>query len=113
MLELTLAGIAIVCYILSMIFFKKAQVRRLWLFVFILTIIATFVSIAVMRFDKDGLLANATEMSELYFIYATVALLPAITLINLWMFRKVIWKVLRGQDIVLESNEEIAEHAKK
>ena len=58
-----------------------------------------------MHFDKSGLLADATEMSELYFIYSMVALLPAIAVINLWVFRSVIWKVLRGQDISEKDNK--------
>lgn len=105
MLELILAGLAIIGYIASMIFLKKTQVRRLWLILFIFIIISTCLGVSFMHFDKDGLLADAKEMSELYFIYSMIALLPAIALINLWVFRSVVWRVLRGQ--------EIGEHAKK
>lgn len=105
MLELILAGLAIIGYIASMIFLKKTQVRRLWLILFILIIISTCLGVSFMHFDKDGLLANATEMSELYFIYSMVALLPAIALINLWMFRSVICKVLRGKDLDDDSSD--------
>lgn len=99
MLESILAGLAIIVYIVSMIFLKKTQVRRLWLILFLLIILSTCLGVSYMHFDKDGLLANATEMSELYFIYSMVALLPAITLINLWMFRSIVWNVLCGREI--------------
>lgn len=105
MLELVLAGIAIIGYIVSMIFLKQTQVRRLWLILFVLIIISTCLGISFMHFDKDGLLANAKEMSELYFIYSMVALLPAITLINLWMFRSVVWKVICGKEITPSEDE--------
>lgn len=105
MLELILAGLAIISYIASMIFLKKTQVRRLWLILFIFIIISTCLGVSFMHFDKSGLLADATEMSELYFIYSMVALLPVIAVINFWVFRSVIWKVLSGQDISDKENK--------
>lgn len=104
MIELSLLLGAIVIYILTAIFMKKEQVRRLWLCLFLLIMIITVCSVTFMRFDQDGLLANAKEMSELYFVYFIVAVLPAITFINLWMFRSVIWKTICGKDVVLEKD---------
>ena len=99
---LIVVAIAVVVYILTALFMKKEQVRRLWFIAFFLLIIATACSVIFMQFDKDSLLANAKEMSELYIVYFLITLLPALALINLWMFRSVFWKVLRGKEIVLE-----------
>lgn len=101
-MELVMVVGAIVFYILTALLMKKEQVRKLWLSIFILTIVAALVSIVFLRFGSDDFMANAKTMWQLYFLYFTVAVLIAVSIINFWMFRSVIWKVMREKDVILE-----------
>lgn len=112
MVELSLLAGAIVIYVITALAMPKEKVRKFWFILFIIIMLGTVCCITFMRFDADGLLANAKEMSELYIIYFLVAILPAVAFINLWMFRKPIWRVLCGKDININMDEEAAK-AKK
>ncbi|GAA5097685.1 hypothetical protein [Wohlfahrtiimonas larvae] len=101
-MELVMVVGAVIFYILTALFMKKEQVRKLWLSILILTIVVAFGAIIFLRFGADDFMANAKTMWQLYFLYFAVAVLLAVAIINFWMFRAVIWKVMRGQDVVLE-----------
>lgn len=100
-MELIMVAGAIIFYIITALLMKKAQVRKLWLSIFLLTIVVTLGSIVFLRFGSDDFMANAKTMWQLYFLYFSVAILIAVAIINFWMFRSVIWKVMREKDIVL------------
>ena len=59
---LIVVAIAVVVYILTAVFMKKEQVRRLWFIAFFLLIIATACSVVFMQFDKDSLLASLNKV---------------------------------------------------
>ncbi len=103
-MELVMVVGAIVFYILTALFMKKEQVRKLWLSILMLTVIVAFGAIMFLRFGADDFMANAKTMWQLYFLYFAVAVLIAVSIINFWMFRSVIWKVMRGKDVVLEKD---------
>lgn len=108
-MEFILVAGAIVFYVLSAIFLKQEQVRKLWLSIFLLTNVVTFGIIVFMHFGQEDFMANAKTMWQLYLIYFNIAVMLAVAVINCWMFRSVVWKVLRGKPVVLETDAEIAD----
>lgn len=90
--------IAIVGYSISYFALSKTAVRKLWMSFFLVVFAVTTTTIFIVHFNTD-LLGTFKDMTELYFAYFLIILLLALSLINIWIYKKAIWNVLRGKAI--------------
>ncbi len=93
-----LFAIIAIGYIVSLFALSKTAVRKLWM-TFMLAIFAVAIAtVLIIHFNTD-LLGTFKDMTELYFAYFVIILLLAISLINIWIYKGAIWKVLRGKPL--------------
>jgi|SRR5699024_7568006 len=93
-----LFGIAVIAYIVSFFMLSKESIRKLWMSLFLIVFAVAIGTLLVVHFNTD-LLGTLKDMSEIYFAYFVITFLLILGLINIWVFKAVIWRVLRGKDL--------------
>ena len=81
-------------YILTSLMADKAVIRKVWLAAFLVSFVVTAVAVSFLRFSNQEVMMNATELSWYYILYLFASLMVVLGVINLWMFRKQVWKTL-------------------
>ncbi len=99
-------AVAVIGYIISFFLLSRENLRKLWMSLLLIAFVIMFVSLILVHFESTGFLADAKEMSEFYFVYFMIVSLVVIGLINIWAFKKVIWRVLTGKPLDFETAEE-------
>ncbi|GGZ93779.1 hypothetical protein DC083_07485 [Ignatzschineria ureiclastica] len=102
-------AIAVIGYIVSLFFLSKEGVKKLWMSLLLIAFVIMLVSLIVIRFDTSGFLADPKLMSEFYFAYFVIVALIVLGIVNIWAFKKVIWRVLTGKPLNFETPEELRE----
>ncbi len=93
-----LFGITVIAYIVSLFMLSKENIRKLWMSLFLVVFAVAVGTLLVVHFNTD-LLGTLKDMSEIYFAYFVITFLLILGLINIWVFKTVIWRVLRGKDL--------------
>ncbi|HIW06433.1 MAG TPA: hypothetical protein H9889_03790 [Candidatus Ignatzschineria merdigallinarum] len=93
-----LFGIVVIAYIVSFFMLSKESIRKLWMSLFLIVFAVAIGTLLVVHFNTD-LLGTLKDMSEIYFAYFVITFLLILGLINIWVFKAVIWRVLRGKDL--------------
>lgn len=93
-----LFGIVVIAYIVSFFMLSKESIRKLWMSLFLIVFAVAIGTLLVVHFNTD-LLGTLKDMSEIYFAYFVITFLLILGLINIWIFKAVIWRVLRGKDL--------------
>ena len=99
-----ISGIAVVGYIISLFVLSKEAVRKLWLALFLVLFVISFGTLFFLNF-KSNLLGSLKEMSEIYFAFFTVTFLLIIGVINLWIFKGIIFRVFRGKSLTFSDDK--------
>ncbi len=105
-------AVAIIGYVASLFFLSKENVKKLWMSLLLIAFAIMLASLILVHFESTGFLADAKEMSEFYFVYFMIVALVVLGIINIWAFKKVIWRVLTGKPLTFETPEEEAEREK-
>ena len=98
MLIVGLFGSVVIAYIVSFFMLSKESIRKLWMSLFLIMFAVAIGTLLVVHFNTD-LLGTLKDMSEIYFAYFVITFLLILGLINIWIFKAVIWRVLRGKDL--------------
>lgn len=93
-----LFGIVVIAYIVSFFMLSKESIRKLWMSLFLIVFAVAIGTLLVVHFNTD-LLGTLKDMSEIYFAYFVITFLLILGLINIWVFKAVIWRVLRGKNL--------------
>lgn len=80
-------------YLLTSLVANKGLVRKLWLAAFLIAFVVTAVAVSFLRFTNQEVMMNAVELSWYYLLYLFASLMIVLGIINLWMFRKPLWKL--------------------
>lgn len=80
-------------YLLTSLIADKGLVRKLWLAAFLIAFAVTAVAVSFLRFTNQEVMMNAVELSWYYLLYLFASLMIVLGVINLWMFRKPLWKL--------------------
>ncbi len=81
-------------YILTSLMADKVIIRKVWLAAFMISFIVTAAAVSFLRFTNQEVMMNAAELGWYYILYLFASLMVVLGVINLWMFRKQIWKIL-------------------
>lgn len=90
--------IAAIGYVVSRFTLSRIAVKKLWVALMLVLFIGTIGIMLIVHFNTN-LLGTFKEMTELYIAYFAVILLLAVGLINIWIFKGPIWRVLTGKSI--------------
>ena len=98
--------VAVIGYIASLFLLSKESVRKLWMSLFLVLFLISIITMAVIHFNSS-LLASMKDMSELYTMYFVITFMLILGVINIWIFKSVIWRVLRGKDLTFRDQEKL------
>ena len=99
-----LFGVAVVAYIVSFFMLSKESIRKLWMSLFLIVFALAVGILLTIHFNTD-LLGTLKDMSEIYFAYFVITFLLILGLINIWVFKAIIWRVLRGKSLKFADDE--------
>lgn len=99
-----LFGITVVAYIVSFFMLSKESIRKLWMALFLIVFIVAIGTLLLIHFNTD-LLGTLKDMTEIYFAYFVITFLLILGLINIWVFKSIIWRVLRGKSLKFSDDD--------
>ena len=108
-MELYLFLALLLIYILTAFMVKKVILHKIWTLAFILAFVVTAVSIAFFSFLGQGgmgvdrvsgqdVMMSANELNWYYLLYLFGSLSVVLGIINVWMYRRSIWKIMSASD---------------
>ncbi len=98
-MEIYLLIVLIFIYLITAAMVKKPIVRRIWTLAFIAAFTITAVSIGFLRVNNQDVMMSADELNWYYLLYLFGSMSVVLGVINLWMYRKSLWQILRGEEI--------------
>lgn len=97
-MELYLFLALLLIYILTAFMVKKVIFHKIWTLAFILAFVVTAVSIAFIRVSGQDVMMSANELNWYYLLYLFGSLSVVLGIINVWMYRRSIWKIMSASD---------------
>ena len=84
---------------------NKNVVHRIWTLAFIMAFILTAISIGFLRVSHQDVMMSADSLNWYYLLYIFGSMSVVLGVINLWMYRKSLWQILKQQNDDTPSDE--------
>ena len=88
----------ILVYLLTAFTVRKVIVNKIWTLAFIVAFLITAVAIAFIRVSGQDVMMSANELNWYYLLSLFGSLSVVLGVINLWMYRKGVWKIMSASD---------------
>ena len=92
-MELYLFLAMFLMYVLTAFMVQKRVLNRIWSLAFMLCFSITAVAIGFIRVSGQDVMMSANELNWYYMLYLFGSLSVVLGLINLWMYRKAVFRV--------------------
>ncbi len=96
-MEIYVLTALILVYVITALLVDSLLLRRIWTLAFIGASLLTAISLACLRFYHQEVLLNAGNINWYYMIYLFGSIAAVVGLINLWIYRKPLWQIMRPQ----------------
>ena len=83
---------------------NKNVVHRIWTLAFIAAFAVTAVAIGFLRVTNQDVMMSADNLNWYYLLYIFGSMSVVLGVINLWMYRRPLWQILRNDNA--EDNKE-------
>lgn len=83
---------------------NKNVVHRIWTLAFIAAFVVTAVAIGFLRVTNQDVMMSADNLNWYYLLYIFGSMSVVLGVINLWMYRRPLWQILRNDNA--EDNKE-------
>lgn len=104
-MELYLLISLVFIYIITALMVNKNVVHRIWTLAFIMAFILTAISIGFLRVSHQDVMMSADSLNWYYLLYIFGSMSVVLGVINLWMYRKSLWQILKQQNDETPSDE--------
>ena len=104
-MELYLLISLIFIYIITALMVNKNVVHRIWTLAFIMAFILTAISIGFLRVSHQDVMMSADSLNWYYLLYIFGSMSVVLGVLNLWMYRKSLWQILKQQNDETPSDE--------
>lgn len=103
-MEMYVLAALVLIYICSVVVGNRETVRKIWTFAFICAGFLTAGALFALRIKQQEVMLTADNFNWYFFLYVFGALAFALGIINLWMYRRPLWNMLRfsGDDTAKE-----------
>ncbi|MBQ8436066.1 MAG: hypothetical protein IJX20_00285 [Alphaproteobacteria bacterium] len=96
----------ILLYLLMSFFVSKNIQYKIWTSAFIVVFVIAAIAIAFLRVSNQDVMMNAGELNWYYMLYLAGSMAVVLGAINLWMYRKPLWRIFfETDDDIDEDNE--------
>lgn len=103
-MELYLLISLIFIYLITTAMVNKNVVHRIWTLAFIAAFVVTAVAIGFLRVTNQDVMMSADNLNWYYLLYIFGSMSVVLGVINLWMYRRPLWQILRNDNA--EDNKE-------
>jgi len=94
-MEIYILAALLFLYIVTIIVGNQAMVRKIWTLSFICAAFLTASALFALRIKNQEVMLTADNFNWYFFLYVFGALAFALGLINLWIYRRALWNMLR------------------
>lgn len=95
-MEMYLLAALIFLYLVTTVVVKPELVQKIWTLSFICAVLITSVALFALRVRQQEVMLSADNLNWYFFLYVFGALAFALGLINLWIYRRELWQMLRS-----------------
>ena len=92
-------------YVITAFMVKSQIVNRIWTLAFIVAFLITSVSLAFLRITDQDVMMAADNLNWYYLLYLFGSISVILGMINMWMYRKPLWRVIRSTNTQDEQKE--------
>lgn len=92
-------------YVITAFMVKPQIVNRIWTLAFIVAFLITSVSLAFLRITDQDVMMAADNLNWYYLLYLFGSISVILGMINMWMYRKPLWRVIRSTNTRDEQKE--------
>ena len=103
-MELYLLISLVFIYFITAAMVNKNVVHRIWTLAFIAAFVVTAVAICFLRVTNQDVMMSADNLNWYYLLYIFGSMSVVLGVINLWMYRRPLWQILRNDNA--EDNKE-------
>ena len=103
-MELYLLISLVFIYFITAAMVNKNVVHRIWTLAFIAAFVVTAVAIGLLRVTNQDVMMSADNLNWYYLLYIFGSMSVVLGVINLWMYRRPLWQILRNDNA--EDNKE-------
>lgn len=97
-MELYLLIALIFIYLITAAMVNKNVVHRIWTLAFIAAFVVTTIAIGFLRVTNQDVMMSADNLNWYYLLYIFGSMSVVLGVINLWMYRRPLWQILRNDD---------------
>ena len=97
-MELYLLIALIFIYLITAAMVNKNVVHRIWTLAFIAAFVVTAIAIGFLRVTNQDVMMSADNLNWYYLLYIFGSMSVVLGVINLWMYRRPLWQILRNND---------------
>lgn len=97
-MELYLLIALIFIYLITAAMVNKNVVHRIWTLAFITAFVVTAIAIGFLRVTNQDVMMSADNLNWYYLLYIFGSMSVVLGIINLWMYRRPLWQILRNDD---------------
>ena len=97
-MELYLLIALIFIYLITAAMVNKNVVHRIWTLAFIAAFVVTAIAIGFLRVTNQDVMMSADNLNWYYLLYIFGSMSVVLGVINLWMYRRQLWQILRNDD---------------
>lgn len=95
-MELYLLIALIFIYLITAAMVNKNVVHRIWTLAFIAAFVVTAIAIGFLRVTNQDVMMSADNLNWYYLLYIFGSMSVVLGVINLWMYRRPLWQILRN-----------------
>ena len=96
-MEIYVLAALVFVYIITALTGNQNLVRKIWTLSFICAAFLTAGALFALRVKHQDVMLTADNFNWYFFLYVFGALAFALGLINLWIYRRALWNMLRAQ----------------
>ena len=97
-MELYLLIALIFIYLITAAMVNKNVVHRIWTLAFIAAFVVTAIAIGFLRVTNQDVMMSEDNLNWYYLLYIFGSMSVVLGVINLWMYRRPLWQILRNDD---------------
>jgi len=92
-MEIYILTALIFIYFITVIVGNKMLTRKIWALAFVITFVLMALSLSALKLNGEDIMISAGQFNWYYFLYIFSALCVATGLINMWIYRRELWKL--------------------
>ena len=92
-MELYLLFSMFLIYLITSFILPKQHLQKIWTLAFFICFAVTAVAIGLIRVSGQDVMMSAAELNWYYLLYLFGSLSVVLGFINLWLYRRGIWKI--------------------